>query len=121
MKLLLIGIFGVIGIYSRYFLDIFFSDKNFSFPLATLVANIVGSMLVVLFYCVLQSKEQTALQQSLIIGFCGGLTTFSSYTFQSFQMIEQGQFLKASTYFFGSPVIGLITIFFTFFFLQKIY
>jgi fluoride exporter len=70
-----------------------------TFPFGTLVVNIVGSVLIGVFSGLLahlsNSSVATALQQLLIVGICGGLTTFSSFSLQTFTLIADGRWLSA--------------------------
>ena len=70
-----------------------------TFPFGTLVVNVVGSILVGLCSGLLihisNSSIAIALQQLLVIGVCGGLTTFSSFSLQTFSLIADGRWLSA--------------------------
>jgi fluoride exporter len=69
------------------------------FPFGTLVVNLVGSILVGLFAGLLMhisnSNIAAAFQQLLIVGICGGLTTFSSFSLQTYSLIANGRWLAA--------------------------
>lgn len=107
MKIFLIGIFGVLGVYSRYFLDSFF---NSSLPYGTILSNIVGTLIAGICYCFISQKLNTHIYLPLLIGFCGGLTTFSSYMLQSFEMFNQGAIAKAFLYTGLMPVLGFLSV-----------
>ena len=70
-----------------------------TFPFGTLVVNVVGSILIGvcsgLLIHVSNSSIAIALQQLLVIGVCGGLTTFSSFSLQTFSLIADGRWLSA--------------------------
>ncbi len=70
-----------------------------TFPFGTLVVNTVGSILAGLFAGFLMhvsnSSLASALQQLLVIGICGGLTTFSSFSLQTFNLIANRRWLLA--------------------------
>jgi fluoride exporter len=70
-----------------------------TFPFGTLVVNVVGSILIGVFSGLLihisNSSIAIALQQLLVIGVCGGLTTFSSFSLQTFSLIADGRWLSA--------------------------
>src|ERR1700692_514393 len=70
-----------------------------TFPFGTLVVNVVGSILVGVCSGLLIHISNTsiaiALQQLLWIGVCGGLTTFSSFSLQTFSLIADGRWLSA--------------------------
>jgi fluoride exporter len=70
-----------------------------TFPFGTLVVNIVGSILIGAFSGLLvhlsNSSVATALQQLLVVGICGGLTTFSSFSLQTYNLIVGGRWISA--------------------------
>jgi fluoride exporter len=70
-----------------------------TFPFGTLVVNIVGSILIGVFSGLLthvaNSNLSTALLQLLVVGVCGGLTTFSSFSLQTYSLIAEGRWLSA--------------------------
>jgi fluoride exporter len=70
-----------------------------TFPFGTLAVNIVGSILIGVFSGVVthifNSMVAAALLQLLVVGVCGGLTTFSSYSLQTYSLIAEGRWLSA--------------------------
>jgi CrcB protein len=111
MKFFLIGLFGVLGIYTRYFVDLQIGNQQDSFPIATFTVNMIGCFLAGAIYCFIFNKYPSHLLQPILIGFCGGLTTFSSYALQSFNFITMDQMLKSFSYLILSPTIGMVLVF----------
>ena len=70
-----------------------------TFPFGTLVVNIVGSTLIGAFSGLLlhaaNERLSAALQQLLTVGVCGGLTTFSSFSLQTYNLIVEGRWWSA--------------------------
>ncbi len=70
-----------------------------TFPFGTLVVNLVGSTIVGvcsgLLTHIANSSIASALQQLLVVGICGGLTTFSSFSLQTYNLIIDGRWLSA--------------------------
>jgi len=70
-----------------------------TFPFGTLVVNMVGSTIIGIVVGFLMhvsnSGIASALQQLLIVGICGGLTTFSSFSLQTYNVIVDGRWLSA--------------------------
>lgn len=117
MPILYISLFGVLGILSRYSLDGLLNDQNKNFPVSTLLINILGSLLIGIFYNLSESKISPEISKALIIGFCGGFTTFSSFSYQLVISYQSDQFLKGFLYFTLSvvlaPIVCLLAIKFT--------
>lgn len=116
-----ISFFGLLGLLSRYGVDQAFVKWNAQFPISTLLINLTGSLLAGIVYAIsLENKDfPVALQTGLLIGFCGGFTTFSAYTLQTLQMIERGKVFPALTYLVISPTLGLIMAFLPIFIMRK--
>jgi CrcB protein len=91
-----IALGAVVGASARYFLSTQIA-RHFSttFPYGTLVINLTGSL--VLGFFLVYSTERVLLDPRwrllVAIGFCGSYTTFSSYAFETFALMEQGQWL----------------------------
>lgn len=112
MNVVLISIFGVLGVLTRYSADIFWEDKNHIFPVATFAVNTIGCFIAGFTYVLLSKKLLIPEQYSkaIIIGFCGGITTFSGYCLQSLNLMQYGDILKSFTFMVLSLAIGLATI-----------
>ena len=96
MNYLWISIGAIVGASARYFLSGFTARHlSTSFPYGTLFINITGSL--VLGFFLIYSTERVLLDPRwrllVAIGFCGSYTTFSSYAFESFALMEQSQWL----------------------------
>ena len=69
------------------------------FPFGTLFINVLGSLIVGFF--IIWSSERALVDPRwrllVVVGFCGGFTTFSSYAFESMAYFEQGQWLLMTT------------------------
>jgi CrcB protein len=112
MNIILISIFGVLGVLSRYSIETLLGNKNHIFPIATLFANVLGCLLAGCLYTLMSQKDSANQQYylTIIIGFCGGLTTFSGYALQTLGIMESGQLLKGISYLIISPALGLICV-----------
>jgi len=68
-----------------------------SFPYGTLAVNVLGCLLMgFLFVLLVERMSDNALwRAALLIGVLGGFTTFSSFSIETFNLLEQGDYLKA--------------------------
>jgi CrcB protein len=83
------------------------------FPVGTLIINITGSFLVGLFYryaaeSALVSPEMRVF---LTIGFCGGYTTFSTFSFETVRLLEDGETARALAYVALSVLVSVAAAF----------
>lgn len=103
-----ISFFGLLGVLSRFAIDRWFVDFNAEFPVTTFVINIIGCALAGCVYVVSERGIFSShIQLGLIVGFCGGFTTFSAYALQTMSMLERGRVVPALVYLTVSPILGL--------------
>jgi fluoride exporter len=100
LAIVLVLIGGAAGSMWRYWLSGFVAQRfGEIFPFGTLIVNLVGSILIGVFAGLLlhvsNSSMAAALQQLLVVGICGGLTTFSSFSLQTYNLIADGRWLAA--------------------------
>lgn len=103
---------GGIGSVFRYIISkIFIIDKN-SFPWSTLIANFIGCFIIgiILGWYVNNDKQHSDLYIFLSIGFCGGLTTFSTFSLEGLTLFKNGDFLIFVTYLLISIIGGLLLV-----------
>lgn len=91
-SILLVFLGGGIGSVLRFLLSKIFPFQANAFPWATLVSNILASLLLAFVVFQFKDSEKWASIQALVlIGFCGGLSTFSTFSYENFQLLQQGQ------------------------------
>jgi len=94
MKLLLsIAVCGGLGCVSRYYLSGWVHEKlGWHFPWGTLAVNICGAFIIgLLMELSLRSAHlPPTLRIGLVTGFLGGLTTFSTFSYETFRLLESG-------------------------------
>lgn len=113
MKILLIGLFGGLGVLSRYSVSLLMARANlFALPLGTLMVNLLGAAGIGLVYVlgVERMLMPVDLRLGIMVGFLAGFTTFSSYCLESLQLLEQQRYIAAAFYFIGSPVVGFLMV-----------
>lgn len=112
--LLLIGTGSFIGGVFRYVLAQFIQAKFLSaFPFGTLGINIIGSFAIGLVFALSERTNMTPeMRLFLATGICGGFTTFSAFSNESFGLLRDGQLLYASAYITSSVLFGVLATFF---------
>ena len=111
---LLIGFGGFIGNICRYYSQQFVAKYFLStFPYGTLVVNIVGCFLVglVLGFADKGNVLSPEWRMFLATGFCGGFTTFSTFSYESTQLINNGEYFYLALYISASVLIGVLATF----------
>jgi CrcB protein len=114
MEYLWVGLGGFIGANARYAFGMWVAGRlGSAFPVHTLVVNVTGSLaigaLLVLFTEWLEVDP--AWRLFLVVGFLGGYTTFSSYTFEAVALVQSGEWGRAAWYVLGSNGLGLVACF----------
>jgi CrcB protein len=111
--ILLIGFGGAIGSIFRY-LSHWLTSKYFqsTFPLSTFLVNILGSLLIGLFigYLGKYFPENHPLKFLLIVGFCGGFTTFSSFALENYNLLQGNQQIIAYLYIIASIILTITAV-----------
>jgi CrcB protein len=79
------------------------------FPAGTLLINVSGSFLLGLIvqYAIETSAVSPELRGFLTMGFCGGYTTFSTFSYESLALIEDGQWTRAGLYILLSVALSI--------------
>ena len=118
MAIAAVGIGAALGAWLRWMLSIWFNPVTPALPLGTLAANIVGGYLVGVAVAYFAANASLAPEWRLfcITGFLGGLTTFSTFSAESVQLLMGGQYGAAlahtAAHLFGSlaaTFLGFLT------------
>ncbi|HCC54342.1 MAG TPA: fluoride efflux transporter CrcB [Desulfobulbaceae bacterium] len=108
---LLIAGFGALGCVTRYYLSGWAYDLfGRSFPYGTLAVNILGAFIIglIMEFGMRSTLLPTNLRIGLTIGFLGGLTTFSTFSYETFKLLEDGELFVATTNILSSVIVCLI-------------
>jgi fluoride exporter len=113
MIYLLIALGGAAGSLLRYFLGGAVQARSASgFPVGTMVVNISGCLLIgVLVRQFMNMQLSQDLRALLIVGFCGGFTTFSTFSAETLTLVEGGEYARAALYVVLSVTLCLLATF----------
>lgn len=113
-NILLVFIGGGIGSALRYLAGLWvlrlFPD---SWPLNTWLVNILGSLLIGILFGLISGDARWGefAKMFLIIGFCGGFTTFSSFSYENLILLQEGELLRFLFYALSSVMVGILMVY----------
>ena len=112
-KFLLISVGAILGANARYWIGDWSAQKwGVAFPYGTLIINLTGSLLIGFFLTL--ATERLMLDPRwrilFVVGFLGSYTTFSAYTYESFNLLFNGQWVSGLVNLFGSSILGIVSV-----------
>lgn len=111
MAFLLVFIGGGVGSVMRYSLSRLIPYAG-GFPFATLLANILSSLLLgYLMALAFRNNISQEYRWLLMTGLCGGFSTFSTFSAENFQLLEEGSYGILSLYILASIILGIGALF----------
>ena len=113
MDFVWVALGGALGACARYQVGAWVVARfEADFPLHTLLINVTGSLAVGALVVLLTERvvADPAWRLLLVVGFLGGYTTFSTYTFEAVALLQAGHWARGLGYILGSNVLGLIAV-----------
>ncbi len=110
VRVLLVGIGGFIGTSSRYLITIIMSRFiRSTFPYGTLLCNIIGALLIGILMAISSTYDwmSTEVRLFLTVGILGGLTTFSTFSYETINLLETGKYIMATANIIVSIILCL--------------
>jgi CrcB protein len=106
---------GALGTMGRYFLSgVIANAFGGTFPWGTLIINVTGSFIIGLFATLTGPDGRylvdSVTRQFVIVGLCGGYTTFSSFSLQTLALLRDGEWLQAGGNVLGSVLLCLVFV-----------
>lgn len=115
-----VGIGGFFGSIFRYLISYYVNaSAQSAFPFGTLIVNIVGSFLIgIIIAAALDGDLNKSMRLFLATGFCGGFTTFSSFSYEFFSLLQHEEIGLAFLYAAASFVLGLAFVWLGFYLIK---
>ena len=113
-SILMVGLGGFIGTVARFLFARYFQFNVTSvFPWSTFIVNIVGCLLIGIIYGLSEKGNMWSpdVRLFLTVGICGGFTTFSTFSYDSFLMIQEQDWFRFALYTSLSIFIGLMAVY----------
>jgi len=115
MNVLYLAVGGALGTLSRYYVTGRISDwSGATAGLGVFAVNIIGSFAIGLFLTLSEERFlwPSGLRVFVAVGFLGGFTTFSTFTWETLQMMEMRDVVAASLNIGGSVLCGMLAVYF---------
>ena len=112
-EFLSISLGAILGANSRYWTNrLALRMYGLGFPYGTLAINVVGSLILGFFmaWAVGRLAVDSRWRLFVVVGFCGGFTTFSSYAFESVALVERGQWALAGANILSNNLLSLLAV-----------
>lgn len=111
-SIFMVGIGGFVGSILRYLISYYMKlSWPTIYPAGTFTVNLAGSLLIgIIIAAVLTENLNQQARLLLATGFCGGFTTFSTFSFEFFSLLQNGHTGYAFLYAISSLVLGLLFV-----------
>jgi len=112
-QLILVFVGGGLGSVLRYLIGKWLYHVENAIPYGTFAANIIGSLLIGIILGLAEKSETLSQNQTVLLatGFCGGFTTFSSFAYENYLFLKNGDFSIFAIYTILSFILGFSAVF----------
>ncbi len=111
---LFVMIGGAIGTFARYAISVLAAPYSQSLPWGTIGINIIGSFIIGLFGALTLAHGRFPVSDNLrlfvMVGVCGGFTTFSSFSLQTLELLRSGAIVRAAVNVVASVVLCIFAV-----------
>lgn len=110
--IVIVGIGSGIGGICRYLISLAMNHAGNGFPWGTFAVNVAGCLLIGVLWGVTSRFQNVSpsLSLFLMVGFCGGFTTFSTFSKEGLTMLQANNYILFSLYAIGSVLLGIMAV-----------
>lgn len=109
--IIIVGIGSGIGGICRHFISLLMSQIHNGFPWGTFAVNVAGCLLIgILWGVTSRFNLSPSFSLFLMVGFCGGFTTFSTFSKEGLALLQANNYTLFALYAIGSVVLGIMTV-----------
>ena len=115
LNCLFVGLGGFIGSVFRYLIGFLPIKSESGFPIKTLIINVLGAFIIGIIATLADKNRYMNPQLVLMIkvGICGGFTTFSTFAYETTDLLKNGNMAIAISYVCASVILSVIAVFAT--------
>ena len=110
-QLFVLFIGGGLGTVCRHAINVWMKSNTWSIPVGTLLANIISSFLIGFFAAYFMKHSNDTLRLLFITGYCGGFSTFSTFSLENYQLLQQGKWVELLLYISLSVIVCIFSVF----------
>ena len=113
LNCLMVGIGGFIGSVCRYLIGLLSVETNSGFPVKTMLINVAGAFLIGLITALAVKNKDLNEQVVLLlkVGVCGGFTTFSTFAYETTDLMKNGHAVSALIFVCASVILGVLAVY----------